>query len=87
MPQPDDITLQNRRAIAYVHSMPQPAPVADHVETKAERKARLAWEATGIAEADAELDAGLYVDAAELRAWIDSLHTDSPLPPPPTRRS
>ncbi len=73
--------------MAYVHPMTQPAPVADHIETEAERQARLAWEAEGIAEADAELDAGLYVDAAELRAWIDSLRTDSPLPPPPTRRS
>jgi predicted transcriptional regulator len=65
--------------------MTQPAPVADPGET--ERQARFDWEAEGIAEADAELDAGLYVDAAELRAWIDSLRTDSPLPPPPTRRS
>ncbi len=55
-------------------------------ETEAERQARIAWQADRIAEADAELDAGLYVDAAEVRAWIDSLRTDTPLPPPPTRR-
>jgi predicted transcriptional regulator len=73
--------------MAYVQLMTQPAPVADHVETEAEQQDRLAWEAEGIAEADAELAAGLYVDAAELRAWIDSLRTDSPLPPPPTRHS
>jgi predicted transcriptional regulator len=55
-------------------------------ETEAERLDRLAWEAEGIAEARAELDAGLYVDADEMRAWINSLHTDAPLLPPPTRR-
>jgi predicted transcriptional regulator len=55
-------------------------------ETEAERLDRLAWEAEGIAEARAELDAGLYVDADEMRAWINSLRTDAPLPPPPTRR-
>ena len=55
-------------------------------ETAAERQARIAGEAEGIARADAELDAGLYVDAAEVRAWIDSLRTNTPLPPPPTRQ-
>ncbi len=80
------IALQNRPAVAYVHPMTPPTPVADHVETEAERQARLAWEAEGIAEAEAELDAGLYVDLAEMRAWVDSLRTDTPLPPPPTRR-
>jgi predicted transcriptional regulator len=55
-------------------------------ETEAERRARLAWEAEGLAEARAELDAGLYVDADEIDAWIDSIGTDHELPPPPTRR-
>jgi hypothetical protein len=55
-------------------------------ETEAERKRRLAWEAELIAEADAELDAGQYVDADEIKAWIDSIGTDHELPPPPTRR-
>jgi predicted transcriptional regulator len=54
-------------------------------ESEAERQDRLAWEAEGIAEADAELDAGLHVDAAEIRAWIESIGTDHELPPPPTR--
>ncbi len=54
-------------------------------ETEAERQARLAWEAEGIAAARAELDAGLYVDADEIDAWIDSIGTDHELPPPPTR--
>jgi hypothetical protein len=60
---------------------PDPRP-----ETEAERQARLAWEAEGIAEARAELDAGLYVDADEIDAWIDSIGTDHELAPPPTRR-
>jgi predicted transcriptional regulator len=55
-------------------------------ETEAERLDRLAWEAAGLAEARAELNAGLYVDADEMRAWINSLRTEAPLPPPPTRR-
>ena len=38
-----------------------------------------------IAEARAELDAGLFVDAAEVDAWIDSIGTDRELPTPPAR--
>ncbi len=74
----------------YLADMTQPAPLADtseHAETEAERQARFEWEAEGIAEADAEFDAGLYVDVADVRAWVDSLRTDTPLPLPPIRRS
>jgi len=39
-----------------------------------------------IAEADGEIEAGLYVDSDEVDAWIDSIGTDHELPPPPTRR-
>ena len=60
---------------------PDPRP-----ETETERQARLAWEAEMIAEADAEIKAGLYVDSADIKAWIDSIGTDHELPPPPTRR-
>ncbi len=42
-------------------------------ETEAERQGRIAWEATGIAEAEASLAAGLYVDADDIDAWIDSI--------------
>jgi len=59
---------------------------APRLETEAERRRRLAWEAEKIAEARAELDAGLYVDADEVDAWIASIDTDHELPPPPTRR-
>lgn len=50
--------------------------------TEAERLTR---EAEMIAEARAELDAGLYVDANEIAAWVASIGTDHELPPPPTR--
>ncbi len=67
---------------------PHPDDRADTLspETDAERQRRLAWEAEGIAEARAQFDAGFYVDAAEVDAWIDSIGTDHELPPPPTRR-
>jgi predicted transcriptional regulator len=55
-------------------------------DIESERQRRLAWEAAGIAEADAEFAAGLYVDADEIDAWIDSVGTDHELPPPGTRR-
>ena len=51
-------------------------------ETEAERQSRLAWEAEGIAEARADVAAGRLVDAAKVRAWVDSLRTDNPLPVP-----
>jgi predicted transcriptional regulator len=57
-----------------------------HPETEAERQRRLAWEAEGIAAAEASLAAGLYVDADDIDAWIDSIGTDNEMPPPPTRR-
>jgi len=56
------------------------------VETDAERTRRIAWEAQGIAEARAQVAAGLYVDSAEIGAWIDSIGTDNELPLPPVRR-
>jgi predicted transcriptional regulator len=57
-----------------------------HPETAADRQRRLAQEAEMIAEARAELDAGLFVDAAEVDAWINSIGTDHERPAPPTRR-
>jgi predicted transcriptional regulator len=55
-------------------------------ETEAEKQRRFAWEAETIAEARAQLDAGFYVDATAVDAWIDSLDTDNEPPPPPIRR-
>ena len=45
-------------------------------ETAEEAKRRFAWKAARIAEADASLAAGLFIDAAEVDAWIDSIGTD-----------
>jgi hypothetical protein len=55
-------------------------------ETEAERQLRLAWEAEMIAEADTEIEAGLYVDLDEMDGWIDCIGTDHELPAPATRR-
>jgi predicted transcriptional regulator len=71
--------------MAYGQPMTQPAPVADHVETEAERQSRIAWEAAGIAKARASVAAGYYATSAEVNAWIDSLGTDKPLPAPHPR--
>ena len=65
---------------------PDGSPGAPRPETEAEKRRRLAWEATMIAEADAEIEAGLYVDSDEVDAWIDSIGTDHELPPPATSR-
>jgi len=56
------------------------------VETDPERHGRVAMEAAGLAEARTEINAGLFVDAADLDAWIGSIGTERELPPPPTRR-
>jgi predicted transcriptional regulator len=45
-------------------------------------KRDLAWETRMIAEAEAEIAAGLLIPASEVDAWIDSLGTDSPLSMP-----
>ena len=63
--------------------------VADHTpttESEAERERRLAWERDRIAEAEAEIAAGLYVDGDEVDAWLASIGTDHELPLPCTRR-
>jgi predicted transcriptional regulator len=65
---------------------PSAAPYPVPQQAEAEQQDRLAWEAERIAQADAELESGLYIDAVEMRAWIDSIGTDRELPPPPTRR-
>ena len=43
---------------------------------------KTASEADMIAEAEAEIDAGLFVDEADVDAWVDSLGTDAALPLP-----
>jgi predicted transcriptional regulator len=55
---------------------------AERAETTEERQAR---ELRLIEEAEA--DAGLLIPQPEMNAWIASLGTDHPLPPPePTKR-
>ena len=53
-----------------------------HPKPQAERPDRLAWEAESIAEADADIAAGRLVDAAAVRAWVESIDTDHELPVP-----
>jgi predicted transcriptional regulator len=69
-----------------INPTPNDGADAPHPETEAERQARLAWEAEGVAAAEASLAAGIYVDADDIDAWIDSIGTDHELPPSPTRR-
>jgi predicted transcriptional regulator len=73
--------------IASMDTASRPDDRADTIspETEAERQARLAWEAAGIAEADADIAAGRLVDADEVDAWIDSIGTDHELPVPYAR--
>ncbi|HWD60611.1 MAG TPA: hypothetical protein VG308_20170 [Stellaceae bacterium] len=56
-------------------------------ETIAEKRRRLFLEAEMIAEAEAEIDAGMLVDETEVDAWIDSLGTATELPIPKPGRS
>ncbi len=55
-------------------------------ETEADRQRRIAWEAARIAEADAEMESGPFIEEAEMDAWIDSLGTDQELPVPVPNR-
>lgn len=67
-------------------TVPHPEDASEpRPETEAEREARLALEARGIARARASIAAGHYATAAEVNAWIDSLGTDDPLPVPHPR--
>ncbi len=88
-PSPSALAIARRQDyIARMDTAPRPGDRGDapRPETEAERQARLAWEAEGVAAAEASLAAGLYVDADDIDAWIDSIGTDHELPPPPTRR-
>jgi predicted transcriptional regulator len=67
-------------------TVPNPADSALAFETGADRQRRLARESELIAEARAELDAGLFVASTDIDAWIESVGTSHELPLPPTRR-
>jgi predicted transcriptional regulator len=62
------------------------ARAAPQTAVEREQRDRLDWEAEGITEAHAELDIGLYVDADDIDAWINSMDTDHELPPPTRHR-
>jgi predicted transcriptional regulator len=51
-------------------------------ETEVARRRRIAWDAEGIAEADADIAAGRVVNSAKVDARIDSVGTDHELPVP-----
>lgn len=55
---------------------------AAQTETTPDTQRRLAREADMLAEARAEIAAGLFVDAADVDAWIDSIGSahERPLP-------
>jgi len=57
-----------------------------NAETAPQKRRRLSSEAKLIAEADAEIAAGLAVDEAEVDAWIDSLGTEREFPKPASGR-
>jgi hypothetical protein len=82
--------LANTGGSDYIQAMddtPHPAESAESPsETEAEKKRRFEWEAEMIAEADAEIEAGFYVDGDDMDAWFASLGTDHELPLPPVRR-
>ena len=55
-------------------------------ETAMERESRIQREAALIAKAHAEMDAGLWLDEAELDAWLQAAAKDqnAPMPAPKT---
>jgi predicted transcriptional regulator len=71
--------------MASMDTAPRPGDSAQF-ESSADKRRRLAREAELLAEARAEIAAGLSVDAAEVDAWIDSLGTGHELPVPYPRR-
>lgn len=79
---------RQRQIVPYGHrqSCPKRKCRCPRSETEAERQRRLAREAEMIAEANAEIEAGLFVEEADVDAWIDSRGTDHELPVPQPRR-
>jgi hypothetical protein len=77
--------LASGSLVSYYSCMDtNPQQQAERAETEQERLAR---ELRLIEEAEAEADAGQLIPQAEMNAWIASLGTDHPLPPPePTKR-
>jgi hypothetical protein len=70
------------RPVRYSVGMTTPVPLIEADEAQAARRRRIALEAELLAVARADIAAGLFVDEAEVDAWIDSIGTDHELPPP-----
>lgn len=68
--------------MCYRQTMPDQAPLAEHDEATALRHRRIAREARLLAEARADIAAGMVVDEAAVNAWIDSIGTEGELSPP-----
>jgi len=66
--------------------MTNPGKHLEAAETEADRQRRFTWEAQQIAGAQADIEAGLFIEEAEVDAWLDSLDTDQELPTPSPRR-
>lgn len=65
----------------------QSAVPPHRTETEAERHARIQREATVIAQAEADIDAGLGIDDDDLEQWLDALEHDETAPLPAPRNS
>ncbi len=62
--------------------MTDQTPLAEHDETMTVRRRRILREAELLAEARADIAAGLIIDEAEVAGWIDSIGTEREPPPP-----
>ena len=60
--------------------------VPEQPETEDERRARLAWEARALDEAEAETEREGWIDGDEILAWMRSWGTENELPPPEPRK-
>jgi predicted transcriptional regulator len=63
-----------------------PRPNNGDPETASDAQHPHALEADMIAEAEADLEAGLFIDEGDVDAWIDSLGIDHELPLPKPHR-
>lgn len=64
-------------------TIPQPKPVPEmESDGPFERSPVEDWELAEIRKGQADIEAGRVVPHEEVGRWLDSLDTDSPLPPP-----
>ena len=71
----------------YSLAMDTPVPrTPEQAETEDERRARLAWEARALDEAEAEAEREGWIDGDEILAWMRTWGTENELPPPEPRK-